>query len=471
MFGPKVTPVRGIVLLIAVGLILGLATSVSAIESIRVTVGDTTGDAGTDNSVVTVFLQNFKQTDTVAAFELWLQLSRPGMVEFVSDIDTVVDTSYWYCREDSEGVCIDSVSCNPDSVPGYVCLQSLGELCTDSVFVNECPIMRIDLVEALVANIDTVGTRISGWQLVTSRSITGTPRDIKIIGAADSYLTPGSATPIAPGSGVLFRLNADILPISDTVGDRSVNILPQAFLDHMNFSRPDGSSIGIVEYDVIDTNYWRCNAWVPPDSEVCLSYERVNEPPYDSVTYEATTDARIDSAFFQCLQWETPDEIECLQWDSLEFNPGDSVPYDSVHPVVNLRPGAITVNLYPGACCITDSLGNDSCVTATGVDGCEFLMEGTYKGDGTVCTPTICLTCCVGPMRGNVDNDPEDVVSLGDLTVLIDHLFVSFDDLPCWDEANMDASQPEGETSISLGDLTVLIDHLFVSFNDLPPCP
>ena len=84
---------------------------------------------------------------------------------------------------------------------------------------------------------------------------------------------------------------------------------------------------------------------------------------------------------------------------------------------------------------------------------------------------TIKYGCCVPPQRGNVDNDPMDQVSLGDLTVMIDHLFVSFTDLVCWEEGNVDESQPEGATSISLGDLTVLIDHLFVSFADLPPCP
>ena len=52
----------------------------------------------------------------------------------------------------------------------------------------------------------------------------------------------------------------------------------------------------------------------------------------------------------------------------------------------------------------------------------------------------------------------------GDLTVLIDHLFVSFEDLECWEEGNLDESTPEGATSISLGDLTVLIDLLFISF-------
>ena len=76
--------------------------------------------------------------------------------------------------------------------------------------------------------------------------------------------------------------------------------------------------------------------------------------------------------------------------------------------------------------------------------------------------------CCVGPTVGNVDGSPDDAITLGDLTVMIDILFVSFGDPICPAEANADGSL---DGAISLGDLTVLIDHLFVSFEDLGPCP
>ena len=74
-------------------------------------------------------------------------------------------------------------------------------------------------------------------------------------------------------------------------------------------------------------------------------------------------------------------------------------------------------------------------------------------------------TCCVNRV-GNVDCSPDDAVSLGDLTALIDHLFISLEPLCCEDEANLD-----GQTGISLGDLTALIDVLFISLADPPLCP
>jgi hypothetical protein len=64
---------------------------------------------------------------------------------------------------------------------------------------------------------------------------------------------------------------------------------------------------------------------------------------------------------------------------------------------------------------------------------------------------------------------PTDLlITMGDLTVLIDHLFISFTPLWCDAEGNTDMS-PDG--LITMGDLTVLIDHLFISFTPLPACP
>jgi hypothetical protein len=74
-------------------------------------------------------------------------------------------------------------------------------------------------------------------------------------------------------------------------------------------------------------------------------------------------------------------------------------------------------------------------------------------------------SCCHGTV-GNVDNDPTELVTMGDLTVLIDALFISFAPVECEDEADVDLTPP-----ITMSDLTVLIDHLFISMDDLLPCP
>ncbi|RME25073.1 MAG: hypothetical protein D6800_07990 [Candidatus Zixiibacteriota bacterium] len=74
--------------------------------------------------------------------------------------------------------------------------------------------------------------------------------------------------------------------------------------------------------------------------------------------------------------------------------------------------------------------------------------------------------CCHGA-SGNVNCDPDDVVDVGDLTQLIDHLFISFPPLCCPEEANINGD-PDG--TVDVGDLTVLIDHLFINFTPTAPC-
>lgn len=73
---------------------------------------------------------------------------------------------------------------------------------------------------------------------------------------------------------------------------------------------------------------------------------------------------------------------------------------------------------------------------------------------------------CIGT-AGNVDCDLLERVDIGDLTVLIDHLFINFPVLECPDEGNVDGD-PEG--IVDVADLTLLIDHLFINFTPTAPC-
>jgi len=78
---------------------------------------------------------------------------------------------------------------------------------------------------------------------------------------------------------------------------------------------------------------------------------------------------------------------------------------------------------------------------------------------------TVC-GCCIG-LTGNIDGSPDENPDLGDLTALIDYLFISFTVPTCFAEANVDGD-PGG--SVDLGDLTALIDYLFISFTPPAPC-
>jgi hypothetical protein len=74
--------------------------------------------------------------------------------------------------------------------------------------------------------------------------------------------------------------------------------------------------------------------------------------------------------------------------------------------------------------------------------------------------------CCIGS-TGNVDGDPTNIIDIGDLTALIDYLFITFTVPECLEDANVDGD-PSG--IIDIGDLTALIDYLFITFAPPAPC-
>ena len=74
--------------------------------------------------------------------------------------------------------------------------------------------------------------------------------------------------------------------------------------------------------------------------------------------------------------------------------------------------------------------------------------------------------CCVG-LTGNVDNDPDGVVDIGDVSLLIDYLYITHPPLACPEEANIDGD-PDG--IIDIGDLTWLINYLYVTHRPPSPC-
>ena len=87
--------------------------------------------------------------------------------------------------------------------------------------------------------------------------------------------------------------------------------------------------------------------------------------------------------------------------------------------------------------------------------------DNDSNGTGNVC-------CCVCTTLGNVDESPDCLVTMGDLTILIDHLFITLTPLPCPQDGNVDLST---DGLVTVGDLTVMIDNLFITLTPLPPCP
>ncbi len=73
-------------------------------------------------------------------------------------------------------------------------------------------------------------------------------------------------------------------------------------------------------------------------------------------------------------------------------------------------------------------------------------------------------SCCIGTI-GNVNCDLDDMADIGDLTSLIEYLFITYAPLCCTDESNID-----GVGTVDIEDLTRFIDYLFLSQTPLSEC-
>ena len=269
-----------------------------------VQVGDTTAVSGAQNTVISVYLSNYH--DTVAGFNIWLQLDRPDIAIFRTNVTSTIDTTRWLRLEYDSIVtdsCVDSIHVTGDSIY-WRCDVWQGEDCTDSTMVPidsthdwchpaEWDWFNIDTNDVLIGSIDATGTLVENWEWVDARSLAGYGRDLNIAGIADLPALP-STVGIAPQQGgLLIKLVADVLDIPDTLQDRTVDIMIQSnFLSRFNFSRPDGSSIRILQEEVPDTNYWRCVLW---GGSTCLTWQRVSTPPYDSIQIGVDTISYIDT--------------------------------------------------------------------------------------------------------------------------------------------------------------------------------
>ncbi len=260
-------------------LVLSVPSAHAQFPELVVQVGDTTGPFGQKNTVISIFMDNFQ--DTVAGFNIWLQLGRPDIMIFQTDSATVVDTSYWDCLAyEDDTVCVDSVKTNP---------------------LGDWDYTIVDTNDIAIGSWDTSGTLISGWQKVDARSISVQGNDLNIVGIANMP-EPPFVHGIAPQQGgtPLIKLLADVLedppPVDTTNPDTNwtVDIFVQYdFIDHFSFSKPDGSLIGIYYDTVPDTNYYICTQWA---GDVCLNWKRVSTPPADSIEPHLDTAAFIDTS-------------------------------------------------------------------------------------------------------------------------------------------------------------------------------
>jgi|GEM_PF-1397165 len=145
------------------------------------------------------------------------------------------------------------------------------------------------------SQIDTTGTLISGWELVLSQNFEGWETNILINAQADVGTTPGFTPGIGPQSGEtpLFNLVAHTYEYPDTLPDQTVGLWMQAYPAWFAFYNQEKQMIGLYVDTVCDSVYFQCLYWV--EDSLCLEWEKVQFPPYDSAAYECDNVPYIDT--------------------------------------------------------------------------------------------------------------------------------------------------------------------------------
>lgn len=290
---------------VSIALLMFLLISVSLnaqTNRLEVAVGDVFGCPGQYGATVPIYLNNAE--DTVFSYQLWMHLSRPDRIEFVTEQDSILVTKYYHCADWDGEDCIDSVECTngwycTDSPDYDICNDSVFTIgywhcfdpgqfdCLDSIFLEGYDFAVVEWTESFAGSLDTTETMTSDWEILHTRSLGEQDHDLLVIGAANLYL-PFDIYGIAPqtDNGMLIKAYTNVFDIPDTATERTVEIMMQKeviayaplFYDYYS------NAIGMIYDTIPDTHFYRCMQWAdPPNNTICLSYERVSTPPYDSL--------------------------------------------------------------------------------------------------------------------------------------------------------------------------------------------
>lgn len=274
----------GIVGMLGVVALTGFGSPVSAqLPDISIKAIDTTLIPGQQNIPVSVFMDNI--VDTIAGFNVTIQLSRYDLIYFQTSLDTVYDTLCydWVGQPGGDSVrvpCFYWLCVDADTLQGS---QGDSIVCHDSVGVDDDFdfIVENDTI-VTIGTIDTSGTLSSGWDYVRSLVLTPAGDQVEIVGIADLDGIGTKGVPKPQQGGTLIKLLADVYPecvvppppqgsncgitgdsIADTLTDRTVGLTIQTdFKDQFGLSRTNGTSIPWVPVLLPDSACWVCDQWL-----------------------------------------------------------------------------------------------------------------------------------------------------------------------------------------------------------------
>ena len=139
--------------------------------------------------------------------------------------------------------------------------------------------------------------------------------------------------------------------------------------------------------------------------------------------------------------------------DAIVDNPANTLPGGTpcYSGTVGWEEAIFNLSGYSGMAQIMFRMTSDGLVT----------QEGWYVDDIEVSS----LGCCVG-IRGNIDNDPNQIIEVTDLVYFVDYQFRNGDAPACLDEADIKV-----DGVIDVADLVFMVDYQFRNGDAPPACP
>ncbi len=225
-----------------------------------------------------------------------------------------------------------------------------------------------------------------------------------------------------------------------------------AYADTLSFDAPPAEAGKPLKVDVLCHNYL-------PLKEINLPFSFGG--PFGLV-YDSFSTAGLRTEYFELQNQVNYDYFNDRATIALNCSNSESQPY--------LEPGTgAVVSLWftvPNG-----TLSGENPIELISYSGFEpelVTYAGSYPPATIAGTIAPDLSCCTGPSVGNIDGSVDNLITMGDLSTLIDHLFISLTPLACPIEGNVDMST---DGFVSMSDVTKLIDHLFISLVPLAPCP
>lgn len=91
-------------------------------------------------------------------------------------------------------------------------------------------------------------------------------------------------------------------------------------------------------------------------------------------------------------------------------------------------------------------------------------LDSDNNGIGDLCD----VGCCVPPLRGNINSDPDDLITVSDLTFIVNYLFGGGPFPSCDEESNFNGSS---NNFTDINDVTALVEYLFNQGAPPANCP